>query len=201
MNFLAHIALSGDRPLVMMGNYTGDFIKGTLTPERTQLWSTDYTLGIRLHRFIDSFTDSHSVVREAKSLLNQKHPKVGGVILDIYFDYFLANHFSDYYKLELAEFVETSYQRIRQHQYLIPNAMLPMVDAMIRHNWLYNYKDVAGIQRSFDGLANRFAFLQTLRGAENELLTNFAAYETAFHAFYPILQQECHFFILENTLP
>ncbi len=195
MNFLAHLALSGNRVGIILGNYTGDFIKGKLTPERTASWSDEYKVGVELHRFIDSFTDSHSSVLRAKRILSQTHPKVAGVALDIYYDYFLANHFSGYYKVDLTEFVKDSYALILQNRALVPEAMLPMAEAMIRHDWLLHYKTIPGIGRSFQGLANRFPFMAAIRGAEMELLRNEEVYEASFLEFYPGLMAASQGFI------
>lgn len=195
MNFLAHIVLSGSREGIILGNFSGDFIKGTLTPERTQNWSEEYLLGVYLHRYIDSFTDTHPTVREAKKVLALVHPKVAGVILDIYYDYFLANHFTEYYPYGLNEYVQDTYQLLQRNRRLIPEAMLPMADAMIRHDWLYHYKDISGIKRSFDGIANRFSFMKGIRGAENELINNYKTYETSFLEFFPELKSAAENFI------
>lgn len=198
MNFLAHVALSGEREGVLMGNYVGDFIKGQLSPLRTESWSADFLLGIRLHRFIDHFTDTNPGVLQAKRFLAKKHPKVAGVALDIYFDYFLANHFSEFYEEDLAQFINQAYGIITKNKDLIPTAMLPMAEAMIRHDWLYNYKEIHGIRRSFDGLSRRFAFMTAIKGAEVELKQNQARYEAAFLEFYPKLKSACEEFIIRH---
>ncbi|GHB82123.1 acyl carrier protein phosphodiesterase [Persicitalea jodogahamensis] len=195
MNFLAHVALSGEREGILMGNYVGDFIKGQLTELRTESWPADFRLGVELHRFIDNFTDTNQGVLQAKRIVAIKHPKVAGVALDIYFDYFLANHFSKFYQEDLAGFVMGSYEIIQRNRQLIPAAMLSMAEAMIRHDWLLNYKDISGIKRSFDGLSRRFAFMGAIKGAEEELQRNQQIYQDAFMEFYPKLKRACEKFI------
>ena len=183
-----------------MGNYTGDFIKGKLTPESTAAWSAEYRVGVELHRFIDFFTDMHPTVLRAKRVLARSHPKVAGVALDIYYDYFLANHFSKYHEKDLAQFVQGSYALILRNRALIPEAMLPMAEAMIRHDWLLHYKTIPGIGRSFEGLANRFPFMAAIRGAEKELLRNQQVYEGSFLEFYPCLQSVSEVFIQKASM-
>lgn len=195
MNFLAHLVLSGEREGVLMGNYVGDFMKGQLTPLKTETWSADFLRGVELHRFIDHFTDTNPGVLQVKRFLAKKHPKVAGVALDIYFDYFLANHFSEFYQADLASFINHSYDIIQKNTNLVPAAMLPMAEAMIRHDWLYNYIEIPGIKRSFDGLSRRFAFMTAIQGAEIELQQNEATYEAAFLEFYPKLKDACEDFI------
>lgn len=200
MNFLAHILLSGDREGIIMGNFVGDFIKGKLSLEKTHNWVPDYLLGLQLHRFIDTYTDTHPVVRQTKKVLSKAHPRVAGVVLDIYFDFFLANHFEEYAKESLSDFVKNTYEVILRNEEQIPEAMKPMAEAMIRHNWLGHYKEISGIKRSFDGLSHRFAFLKGIEGAEKELLRNMSTYEAAFLEFFPLLQAAATNFILESSL-
>ncbi|TAG37301.1 MAG: DUF479 domain-containing protein, partial [Cytophagia bacterium] len=61
MNFLAHIFLSGSDELRVVGNFIGDFVKGQKWreyPEKVQE-------GILLHRFIDGYTDKHTLVLQS----------------------------------------------------------------------------------------------------------------------------------------
>lgn len=198
MNFLAHIALSGPREYVMMGNFTGDYPKGKLTANRFAVWPPDYLLGVKLHRFIDDFTDTHPTVLTAKRFLGQTHPKVAGVAIDIFFDYFLANRFAQFYGEDLGIFARRSYEIIFRHRNLIPSAMLPMAEAMVKHDWLTNYRTVGGIERACSGLARRYAFMSGIQGAELEMILNQSVYEAAFLEFYPELQKATEAFLAEN---
>ena len=68
MNFLAHIYLSGNEEDVKIGNFIGDYIKGSafhIFPEKIKQ-------GILLHRFIDSFTDKNTHTLDAKQLFAPK---------------------------------------------------------------------------------------------------------------------------------
>ena len=66
MNFLAHFLLSGDDHDLLLGNLLGDIVKGRV--ERYVHAGTTERIrdGIRLHRTIDSFSDTHPVVRRSK---------------------------------------------------------------------------------------------------------------------------------------
>ena len=69
MNFLAHIYLSGEDQELKIGNFIADSVKGkkfAQFPERIQQ-------GITLHRKIDSYTDSHPIVRESVLRLFPKY--------------------------------------------------------------------------------------------------------------------------------
>jgi len=47
--------------------------------------------GILLHRMIDSFTDDHPRVHEAKEIFRPLYRLYSGAFIDVAFDHFLAN--------------------------------------------------------------------------------------------------------------
>jgi acyl carrier protein phosphodiesterase len=63
MNYLAHLHLGGQEPDALLGSLYGDFVKGPLRGQ----WPAKVEAGIRLHRRIDAFTDSHAQVLAAKA--------------------------------------------------------------------------------------------------------------------------------------
>jgi len=66
MNFLAHLHIAQHCKSNLAGNLLGDFVKG----DPNKHYSTSLANGIRLHRFVDSYTDLHDVSRSAKSLFS-----------------------------------------------------------------------------------------------------------------------------------
>ena len=87
MNFLAHLYLSGNDPLVRLGNFIGDFVKGRDLADR---YEPAIVKGIELHRAIDEFTDQHAIVKQSKMRLRPKYRHYAPVIVDIFYDHFLA---------------------------------------------------------------------------------------------------------------
>lgn len=85
MNFLAHSYLTfSDEQIV--GQFLEDFIRNNERysfPEKMQQ-------GITLHREIDTFTDSHNAVHEAKKLFSPLVRLYSGAFVDVAFDYFLS---------------------------------------------------------------------------------------------------------------
>lgn len=189
MNFLAHLALSGDSQMVLMGNYVADFVKGKVTEERLQTWPDGFGKGILLHRTIDHYTDNHPLLLQMKKEIAPQFGKWSGVVSDVFFDYILANHFETFYPKNLGTFVAEKHQVIRQHFDLVPLKMQPMAKAMIDYNWLLNYRTIKGIEETFTNLSRRNEMRKELFGAEKSLRTNLAYYEEYFFAFYPQLQQ------------
>jgi acyl carrier protein phosphodiesterase len=64
MNYLAHAYLSFGHAQILLGNMIGDFVKGT--EAQMDIYPKAVKQGLILHRKIDSFTDQHAAIREAK---------------------------------------------------------------------------------------------------------------------------------------
>jgi acyl carrier protein phosphodiesterase len=80
MNYLAHLYLSADRPLLAIGNFIADHVKGSMADQ----YDGEVRDGIRLHRMIDEFTDSHPIVEKSKARLRPDFRKYAPVIVDLY---------------------------------------------------------------------------------------------------------------------
>src|SRR5688572_23493915 len=100
MNFLAHLYLSGDFDELMIGNFMADFVKGKPSPSI----HPQIVKGIELHRQIDTYTDTHPIVKASKVRLQPTYRKYAGVIVDMYYDHFLAIHWQKYSSVSLHEF-------------------------------------------------------------------------------------------------
>src|SRR5688572_7860936 len=105
MNYLAHLYLSGNDQQRMIGNFIADHVKGKAIH--------DFPEGIRdgifLHRQIDQFTDSHPVVTESKIRLRGTFHKYAPVIVDVFYDHFLARDWTQYHHQSLEVFAEECY--------------------------------------------------------------------------------------------
>lgn len=198
MNFLAHLLLSEEKEGVIMGNFVGDFIKGLLTPEKTENWNQDYVVGLKLHRLIDSYTDHHPQVLEAKHRIALKHGKLAGIIVDIYFDYFLAKNFLEYSQESLWNYAHRMYALIENNKYLIPEAMIPMAQAFIRQDWLNSYETLEGIDLTFTRMSRREGFMKPIKNAAVELRENESFYEEKFRLFLPEIRIVTADFIRNN---
>ena len=194
MNFLAHLHLSGDSDELKIGNFIGDFVKGS----DLERFSDGISKGIRLHRVIDSFTDSHPVVLESKIRLRKKYRHYSGVIVDVYYDHFLAAQWSNYSDTDLYEFAESSYRLIRSRLDELPDRVAHLIYYMRKGNWLYNYQYVEGIRKTLTGMSSRTRFDSKMEDAHVDLRRHYKSFEAEFNEFYPELQERVRVFINEE---
>jgi acyl carrier protein phosphodiesterase len=200
MNFLAHLLLSGENEGVITGNYSGDFVKGLLTAEKTKDWDKDFLLGVRLHRLIDTFTDTHPVVKDTRRTVSLVHGKLGGVVLDVYFDYFLAKYFEEFSEIPLPDYVRKVYGILTMKNYLMPGPVLQMSQAMIRQDWLTSYSTLEGMDLTFKRLSRRAPFLSPISEAVEDLRANELYYHHQFEHFFPELRARTELFFRENQI-
>lgn len=85
MNYLAHIHIANHTQTSLLGNFLGDFVKGQAFNDLPRELAT----GVRLHRKIDQFTDSHELVKGLRRSFPRDLRRVAGIVIDITFDYFL----------------------------------------------------------------------------------------------------------------
>lgn len=154
MNYLAHAVLSFGDAEILCGNMMGDFVKGTSAqmshfPEGIQK-------GLRLHRQIDSFTDTHSAIRSAKQLFRPHYGLYAGALLDTVLDYFIANDTQWFAGPEaLQGFVDQVHTQLASQAQYFPDRFHPVYQSMLQHNWLFHYRHPEGIQQSLKGLARK----------------------------------------------
>jgi acyl carrier protein phosphodiesterase len=180
MNFLAHAYLSFGQEEILVGNFAADFIKG----KEMALYHGDIRIGILLHREIDSFTDSHPLVRAGQSYLRPKFRHYSTVITDIFFDYFLGKNWDHFSPIPLEIFVNQTYDVLDRYQSQLPDRFGEMFYWMKSQNWLYQYREISGIQRSLSGLSRRTTFVSRMDEAPAVLLEKEAEFEVIFFAFF-----------------
>jgi len=186
MNFLAHLYLSGDNPKVKIGNFIGDFVKGKNLSER---FDADVAKGIALHREIDWYTDTHAVVKQSKDRLRPKYRHYSGVIVDIFYDHFLAKNFDKYSTHLLPDFAEACYATLQQHETILPEEVKYMLPYMINGNWLVNYSKLEGIQKALSGMARRTRFESKMEESVADLKNHYEDFKKEFEIFFPDLMK------------
>jgi len=183
MNFLAHLYLSFNDDDIMIGNFIADHVKGKTVND----FSDSIQKGIRLHRAIDAFTDSHAIVEETRIRLRPEFRKYAPVISDIFYDHFLAAEWNDFAPVSLDRFASTFYAVANRYLHEMPLRTQKMLPVMVRHDWLTSYKTIEGIGTVLTGMSRRTTFESRMEYAAAELTKNYDSYKKEFRAFFPEL--------------
>jgi acyl carrier protein phosphodiesterase len=182
----------------MIGNFIGDFVKGRNLHER---FEPEVVRGIELHRAIDEFTDVHPVVHQSKKRLREKYRHYSAVIVDVFYDHYLAHNWSRYSTTPLAVYAERAYAMLNEHHALLPDQVQQMLPYMIKGNWLLNYSRIEGIQRALTGMARRTRFDSKMDESVNELRRFYNEFDHEFISFFPELQQHAAAFLTQSLSP
>jgi acyl carrier protein phosphodiesterase len=187
MNFLAHIYLSGSNDAVKIGNFMADSIRG----HSYDAYPTDIRKGILLHRAIDSFTDAHPVYRQSKHRLHEKYGHYSGVIMDIFYDHFLAKNWEHYSPIPLEQYAQTFYTLLTDHMDSLTERVKGMLPYMIGRNWLVSYASLAGLEMILFQMDHRTKNRVAMHESIIELQQYYELFEAEFTLFFEALRQHC----------
>jgi acyl carrier protein phosphodiesterase len=185
MNFLAHIYLSGNDNNLKIGNFIADSIRGN----KYLNYPKEIQKGIVLHRHIDTFTDKHPIVKLSKKRLHENYGHYSGVIVDIFYDHFLAKNWSDYSKIPLPIYIAQFYELLDNEFHLLPLPVKKMYPYMVQDNWLQSYASIEGITKVLEGMNRRTKNKSKMNLAVNELQHYYLEFEYEFAEFFKELKQ------------
>lgn len=185
MNFLAHLFLSCENEELLIGNFIADFIKQKEVAD----YSLEIQKGIALHRQIDAYTDKHPLVLQGVHRLRPFHRKYAPVVIDILFDYLLANNWSLYSGQTLDEFAGDIYEILENRMAELPLKLQKRLPGMINANWLAAYGTDEGILFTFKKMDERTSFPSNFASALSHLKLDYNNYEKEFNQFFPDIIQ------------
>lgn len=182
MNFLAHLHLALLANSSFLGNLMADFVRGT--PE--EQYSAPVAAGIRLHRRIDTLTDSHPLVREARQLFRPEYRRYAPITLDVVWDHFLSLHWSQFEpKTSLTDFTQHVRTVIEPQLAFTPVKFQELNEFMWPQRWLIRYQEIPYIGQVLAGMAKRRPKLAALRETNQDFTDNYQSLEKIFFRFYP----------------
>ena len=185
MNYLAHARLSFDQPDILVGNMISDFVKG----KKRFDYSEPVQKGITLHRAIDTFTDEHEATKEAKKFFKPVVGLYAGAFMDIVYDHFLATDEDEFATEQtLFDFSISVYRDLENQALILPQKFSRLFPYMKSENWLYNYRTVWGIGKSFSGLMQRAKYLEYNSVVLESFQKNYDQLKVYYNFFFPAVK-------------
>jgi len=181
MNYLAHTFLSYNNSKVIVGGLIADAVKGN----HLDIYENNIALGIKLHRAIDQYTDTNNIVHNSKERLYGKYHKYAGVIVDMFYDHFLAKNWIEYSAISLEETAHNAYGLLLKHYSILPPKIIRMLPFMIYYNWFVSYADINKLKLHFEGMARRTSFVSGMENVTEDLCNDYSLYEKEFKLFFP----------------
>jgi len=195
MNHFAHLVLSQPTVESTVGNLLGDFARGV---DEARLSSRVFA-GLRNHRAVDRFTDSHPLVIEMRRQFSPKRRRFAGIALDIYFDHLLISEWSQFEEGTPEQAKEVFYRRMEAGQALMPARKMQSVTCrMIEYDWFGRYRETDSVAEALDRVAARIRFANDFDNAIEDLQNNHEDIQAAFVEFYPQLKTHISMLAIEH---
>jgi acyl carrier protein phosphodiesterase len=179
MNYLAHAFLSNNDKDLLIGNFIADHIRGN----NFNHYSPQIIEGIHLHRRIDAFTDAHANFKQSKRVFYKGFEKYSGILIDIYFDYFLAKNFLHHSSIALDVFSENVYKIYTAHETILPKSSTRFLGYVVKNNVYTAYATTQGIEKVLYHLSQRINHKVKLNDSIPLFLANEAELQTNFEVF------------------
>lgn len=185
MNFLAHFHLAWPDEGLVAGGLEGDYYKGPLRGDLP----ADIERGVRLHRSIDAYTDSHPEMARLREQFPQPLRRYAGILIDLSFDHFLSRHWTRFSQLPQGEFRQQIYAILTARQQHLSAGSRRMTLRLIEYDILRQYSEWSAIAASAERIGTRFTRKNPFRNIDPQLNELRSVLEQGFIEFYPQLQQ------------
>ena len=162
-----------------------DSIKGS----KHNSYPSEIQKGILLHRQIDTATDAHPAFRQSTKRLHKNYGHYSGIIVDIFYDHFLAKNWSRFSNVPLNDYVQSFYKLLREKNEILPENIQKMTPIMIEGNWLLIYSELEGIDRVLGGMNRRTKNKSRMDKAGQELREFYSLFEADFELVMKDLQK------------
>jgi len=185
MNYLAHLYFSDPTPLAWAGSLMGDFVKGAV-PETLP---EELSRHLKLHRRIDSLTQTSELFQISRRRLDPRFRYARSVLVDVFYDHFLACRWNEYSDQPLADFSQNVYHGLQScYDHLSPG-LQQQLPRMIEYDWLTAYRKPEIVQKVLHSLEERIQHKIPLAAGFSQLELWRDELETDFVAFMKEAQQ------------
>jgi len=186
LNYLAHLYLAGDDPQAQVGQVLADFVAA----REIDSFEPGIRAGIRAHQRIDVFTDSHAIVVAARRRMVAPYRRYGNILLDVFFDHFLAKNWDRYSAgVSLENFSQQRYRVLNEHRDTYPGRFQRVVTSMALGDWLVSYRQVNNIDRTLQGISRRLTRANPLADGVSVLRDQYDELDADFANFFPELER------------
>jgi acyl carrier protein phosphodiesterase len=182
MNYLAHSYLT-----FTDGQIVGQFLEDFIRNRDRFTFPKDIQDGITLHRAIDTFTDAHPAIHEAKKVFAPLVRLYAGAFVDVAMDYFVANDFSLHSLKGWKEHSLKVYRVLNQHNEFLPENFRRMLERMEKDDWLYHYRQDQNIKFSMRNVLNKAKYLDNDIPVFEAFLAHKEVLQQCYDDFFPDL--------------
>jgi acyl carrier protein phosphodiesterase len=142
-----------------------------------------------LHRKIDHFTDRHPLVKQSSARLNSRYKRYSGIVVDVFYDHFLAANWLNYSNTPLSSYVTKTHRLLLANYFKLPNEVKRFLPFLIKSRRLETYQHIAGIERSLTIMSGYSSLPDQTNYAIDQLTAHYDLFQEEFSQFFPELQE------------
>lgn len=191
MNFLAHSLFGFNNTELTAGQFCGDFVRGS----NLSHLPTGIERGIRLHRHLDQFTDSHEALTPVRQGIPGVRRRFGGIVIDVMFDHYLARRWEQISPVSLAAHAQSVHNALSEHVEHFPDGLRRFMQILKSEHILQNNIHLESIELTLTRIAGRSTQLESLSLTQAQLEPLRERLTEPFNAFYPDLQDAAHAYL------
>jgi len=129
----------------------GDFVKGAVPGS----FPEELSRHLKLHRHIDSLTQRSEIFQNSRRRLDPRFRYARSILVDVFYDHFLACRWHEYSKQPLADFSQDVYAGLQSCSDHLSPGLLQQLPRMIEYDWLTAYRQPEIVQRVLVRLEER----------------------------------------------
>ena len=137
-----------------------------------------------LHRKIDWFSDNNNILRTSKRRLDDRYGHYKGVVIDIFYDHFLAKNWTNYSGIPLTIYTQSFYRLLQNNKEILPERIKYLMKYMIKDDWLTNYGNLRGIESVLIGMDRRTNYISKMDLAIEDLVDHYEDFKSDFELFF-----------------
>ena len=183
MNFLAHSLFGFGNSGLIAGQFCGDFVRGSDLSQ----FDPDVELGIRLHRHLDRFTDTHAVLLPVRQNIPGVAQRFAGIVVDVMFDHYLAQRWNQISDIPIEAHAEQVHAALKHHEEALPENLKRFMALMQREGILQGNVRLSSIELTLHRIAKRSTKLSSIALKEEQLEPLRDALIVPFNHFLPDL--------------
>ena len=186
MNWLAHVFLSPNNINFQLGNLITD----VSNPKQLELDNADFKAGVQCHYEIDKFTDTHALVKKCKAVFFPKYRHFSAVLIDIFFDHFLASNWQDYSDEPYRDYVDAFYSSLKVKTLALHEDSEVFIESIYKSDRLGIYDKIEGVEQALERISSRIRLrtIIDIRESVVELNENYDVLLSDFREFFPELR-------------
>lgn len=184
MNYIAHLHIASMTNTSLLGNFLGDFVKGS----NLSGYSEVLQQGIRLHRRVDHLTDTNATLLQIRQAFPQPLRKTAPIVVDVIFDHLLIKHWQRFNHIEQETMFNEFYTQLQHHTDHISNRYAQVRTSLLTKRWLSQYQHAKTCLYALQSIELRFT--RKVIFAEKSYhwwQAHQTKFEEAFLDFYPAL--------------